>query len=294
MCTAINDMGTTHLFGRTLDLEYSLDEMVAVIPRNFEFSFIHQEKIHDHEAIIGTAHFEGDHPLFYDGMNESGLCVAALRFPKLCVYHDKAEHKINLASFELIPWILCKFNSAKQAHDALKDVNITQDGYSQKLPSSPLHWIVADKNDTFVIECREDGLKIYDNPYGVLANAPDFPTQCFINDKFGEPMLGDMSSSSRFIRTVNAKNCTLPAVDHTEAISRFFHILGTVNQPHGLFSADDRQLKTVYTSCMDTQNKTYYFTTYDCRTIRAVRLKSSYDLVQSFPMARGEQIEYLN
>lgn len=297
MCTAINDISKFHLFGRTLDLEATFNEQVVISPRSFPFSFIYEGATKKHFAIIGTAHVVDGKPLYFDGMNEHGLCAAALRFPELTVYHDKIDGKNNLASFELIPWILCNFKCAEDAAEALKNVNITPESISDKLPSTELHWIIADKNRSYVLESREDGLKIYDNPYGVLANAPDFPTQCFVLDKFGDPVLGDLSSSSRFNRAVNAVRHTLPAEEKVEAISRLFHIFSTVNQPHGLFRADERQLRTVYTSCMDTEDLVYYFTTYTCRQIHSVRLHNDLldnNEILSYPMAHKENIEYLN
>lgn len=297
MCTAINDISKYHLFGRTLDLETSFTEQVVISPRSFPFSFIHEGILEKHFAIIGVAHVVHGTPLYFDGMNEHGLCAAALRLPELTVYHGKANEKTNLASFELIPWILCNFKCADDASKALKNVNITADSFSDTLPSTELHWIIADKNKSFVIESREDGLKIYDNPYGVLANAPDFPTQCFVLDKFGDPVLGDLSSSSRFNRAVNAVRHTLPAEEKDEAVSRLFHIFSTVNQPHGLFRADERRLRTVYTSCMDTEDLSYYFTTYTCRQIHSVKLHNDLldnNEILSYPMAHKENIEYLN
>ncbi len=297
MCTAINDISKHHLFGRTLDLEYTLDEQVAITPRRYVFRFIHGETAYEHYAIIGAAHISGDIPLYYDGMNEKGLCAAALRLPALTAYHEKVPQKRNFASFELIPWILCNFDSAEAAKNALAEVNITPESFSDALSTTPLHWIIADRERSFVIESVEDGLKIYDNPYGVLTNAPDFPTQVTMLEEYGEPRLGDLSSSSRFIRAVNAKNYTLPTEKKTPSISRFFHLMSTVNQPHGLFRADERQLRTVYTSCMDTKDQTYYFTTYDCRKIRGVRMKNAHldlDTVSAFPMKRKEWIHFLN
>lgn len=297
MCTAINDISKHHLFGRTLDLEYTLDEQVVITPRRFTFRFLHEQASYEHFAMIGAAHISGDTPLYYDGMNEKGLCAAALRLPAITVYHEKQPEKCNLASFELIPWILCNFSSAKEAKDALENVNITPEGFSDALSTTPLHWIIADNKESFVIESVEDGIKIYDNPYGVLTNAPDFPTQVTMLEEYGEPRLGDLSSSSRFIRAVNAKSFTLPTEKKIASISRFFHIFGTVNQPAGLFRADERQLRTVYTSCMDTETLSYYFTTYDCRKIRGVRMKNAHldlDTVSAFPMKRKEWIHFLN
>ncbi len=297
MCTAINDTAKYHLFGRTLDVEESFDENVVISPRKLPFSFIHEGKCTDHLAIIGAAHIKDGTPLYYDGMNEKGLCATALRFPELTVYHNKKPNCKNLASFELIPWLLCNFDSASSAREALKTVNITPDSFTSELPSTELHWLVGDGKESFVIESREDGLKIYDNPHGVLANAPDFPTQCFVLDKYGDPMLGDLSSSSRFIRAEHALKYTLPADNKEGAISRIFHIFGTVNQPDGLFRADERRLRTLYTSCMDTEDLIYYFTTYTCRQIHSVRLHNDYlenDSILAYPMSHKENIEYLN
>ena len=297
MCTAINDISARHLFGRTLDLEYTLNEQVVITPRRFVFDFLHEGKSHEHYAVIGAAHVESGVPLYYDGMNEKGLCAAALRLPAITHYHEKQTDKCNLASFELISWILCNFDSAEAAKRALDRVNITPESFSGALSATPLHWIVADSEQAFVIESVGSGLKIYDAPLGVLTNAPDFPTQCKILQESGEPLLGDLSSSARFVRAINAKTYTLPSEKKIPSISRFFHLMSTVNQPYGLFRADERQLRTVYTSCMDTEDLTYYFTTYDCRKIRAVRMKNAHldlDQINYFPMAHKEWIHYYN
>ena len=294
MCTAIND---NRLFGRTLDVESSYGEQTVITPRRFPLKFLHIGDTSQHFAIIGTAYIADGVPLYYDAMNERGLCAAALRFPDLAVYHEAIPGKQNLASFELIPWLLSKFGNSNDAKIALQSVNITPHSFSKSLPATPLHWLVSDKNASFVVESTRDGLKIYDNPYGVLTNAPEFPTQCYIFEERGRPMLGDLSSSSRFVRAINAKTYTIRSDDEIESISRFFHVMSTVNQPSGLFRADERNLHTVYTSCMDTESLTYYFTTYSCRRLRGVRMQNA-DLegstLEAFPMTQGECIDFLN
>ena len=297
MCTAINDISKIHLFGRTLDLEYSLDEQVVITPRRYAFDFLHEGKSYEHYAIIGAAHLSSGTPLYYDAMNEKGLCVAALRLPVITVYHEKQPGRRNLASFELIPWVLCHFDSAKAAREAMTDVNITPESFSDGLSSTPLHWLVGDKNESFVIESTAEGIKIYENDYGVLTNAPDFPAQCKLFEENGDFSPDYLSSTSRFARAISAKEHTAKENRRAEAISRFFHIMGTVNQPNGLFRGDERQMRTVYTACMDTERATYYFTTYDCRKIRGVRLKNAHldlNTLTSFPMKRKEWMHYLN
>lgn len=297
MCTALNDVSGRHLFGRTLDLEYTLDETVVISPEHLPFSFIHEGKCEHHPAIVGVAHVHDETPLYYDAMNKDGLGAAALRFPELCVYHEKKAGSHNVASFELIPWLLCNFRSAREAAKALARVNITPDSVSPELPATPLHWIIADKDASFVVESVKDGITVYENPYGVLTNAPDFPSQCKALKDQGDSIPGDLSSQSRFIRIANAAKYTMPSDDTDGGISRFFHILGTVNQPDGLFRQDERRLRTVYTSCMDTKNSVYYFTTYASRQIRAVKLKDEYLPLTSpiaFPTSQKENIEHLN
>ena len=310
MCTAINETRGRHLFGRTLDLDRSYGEQVVISPRRLPFSFIYEGKISDHYAIIGTACLIDNIPLYFDAMNENGLCVAALRFPDVACYHQKQGDKVNLASFEVIPWILCNFSSVNEAKAALNRANITSDSFSAALSATPLHWIVGDKDGAFVVESDKGGLHIYDGAEGILTNAPEFPIQAqsaalLLNDKETEhfPIPGDMSSRSRFIRATYAKYHTEQAKGEAEAISRFFHIMGTVNQPLGFESArtigisSTAPMKTLYTSCMDSASLTYYFTTYSCRQIRGARLKNAHldlgDLI-SFPMEREEWFHFLN
>lgn len=306
MCTAIVD---GHLFGRTLDLEDAYGEEVVITGRGFPLHFIYEGESKNHLALIGTAHISSGVPLYYDAANEKGLCAAALRFPNLATYHEKNERSVNIASFELIPWALSKFSSVAEAKQFLKNATITRDDFSSDLPSTPLHWIFADKNDAFVVESVADGLKIYDAHEGILTNSPDLLTQrenlsrevkimhdtCLIGRK-NLDIAGDSSSSSRFIRAAYAKSHIPPCPDGNENVSRFFHIMGVVNQPLGFAENDNGSpIRTVYTSCIDTEGLIYYFTTYSNRQIRAVRLENiECDTLSRFSMRGGESICYLN
>ena len=46
--------------------------------------------------------------------------------------------------------------------------------YSNKFP-----WIISDKERSITIESVKEGLKIYDNPVGILTNNPPFESQMF-------------------------------------------------------------------------------------------------------------------
>ena len=154
-------------------------------------------------------------------------------------------------------------------------------------------------NSAFVIESVADGVKIYDNKIGVMTNAPDFPMQISkLEESDTEKLLGDGSSTSRFIRASYAKAHTIQETDRTLAISRFFHIMSTVSLPHGYSRGlGNKPMKTLYTSCIDTKDLTYYFTTYACRQIHGVRLidfKLDSDKLVTLPMPHEEKISYID
>ena len=104
---------------------------------------------------------------------------------------------------------------------------------------------------------------------------PDTELAHYSRGMGGMGLPGDLSSPSRFVRAVFAKNHT---ADSDNEISRFFHIMDTVSQPLGFALTEHGEpISTVYTACADLQEPTYYFTTYASRQIRAVSL-SSYSL----------------
>ena len=61
----------------------------------------------------------------------------------------------------------------------LENINITDTPFAEDLPVAQLHWIIADKGGCITLESVKDGLKVYDNPVGVLTNNPPFETQMF-------------------------------------------------------------------------------------------------------------------
>lgn len=319
MCTAIS-LEKNGIFGRTLDLEMSYGESVVMLPRRHEYRFLYEENEKAHPAILGTALVSGGVPLFFDAMNESGLAVAALNFPGYAVYDQPTEGKINLASFEVIPWILCNSSSVSQAVSFLKKVNVTSDSVSPDLPHTPLHWMIADGRSSAVAESTAKGFRIYDNPVGVMTNAPLFPYHIARLREFASlspyspenrlcpdidmkdiprgtgaiGLPGDWSSSSRFIRAVFAKNHTVRSNTRDGVISDFFHIADSVSIPCGCMRAGGgKSVRTVYTSCFDLERGAYYYTTYESRSIRCVSFDAldptSCDLVE-LKMEKEEMI----
>ncbi len=286
MCTA---MHTGNFFGRTLDLEYSYNETVTLTPRNFRFDL--REAAESRFAILGMATVENGYPLYYDAMNENGLCMAGLNFPKSACYPPFCEGKINIATFELIPYILGKCQSVAEARALLEDIHIYDGSFSDEFPASPLHWMIADRERSIVLELTADGKNIYENAAGVLANEPPFPVMLEHLENFsalsadepsvpcesrGEGALGlpgDWSSRSRFVRAAFAAKNTLPSNVENGVVTAFFRAIGTVEVPRGCVRLKDgKQVISHYTCCMDLSRGIYYYKTYEDTRIKAVAL----------------------
>jgi len=296
MCTAITYKTSDTYFGRTLDLEYSYNEKVVVTPRNFVFDFRRKESIRNHYAIIGMATVVNDYPLYYEAANECGLAMAGLNFPGNACYYEEKEDKDNISPFEFIPWILCQCRNLDEVLMLLEKINLCNINFNEDMPLSPLHWIIADKEKAITVEAVSVGLKIYENPVGVLTNNPEFDYHMtylcdFANltsfphkNNFGNIDLtpysrgigakglpGDNSSTSRFVRAAFTKLNSLSGDSENESISQVFHILGSANQTRGCVRLEGgKNMITEYTSCINLHKGIYYYTTYGNRCISSV------------------------
>ena len=123
MCTAISLKLNKHYFGRTLDLEYHYNESVIITPRNFTFHFRYNKPINTHYLIFGIGIIENNYPLYYDACNECGLSIAGLNLPHSTTYSSYVGSKVNITSFELIPYILSNCTNIKETIDILNNCN---------------------------------------------------------------------------------------------------------------------------------------------------------------------------
>ena len=320
MCTAATYKTKDFYFGRTLDYEFSYGDEVTAMPRNYPLKFRAAGNSENHYAIIGMAHVAEDFPLYY----EKGLGVAGLNFVGNAYYRDETEGKDNVAQFEFIPWILSKCATVKEATSLLENINITNTPFSDKLPTAQLHWIIADRDGAITVESVKEGIKIYDNPVGVLTNNPPFDEQMFrlndymrlspkspqnlFSDKLelktysrgmgGLGLPGDLSSQSRFVRVAFTKMNSVSEASENESVSQFFHILGSVDQQRGCCEVDGGKYEiTLYTSCCNADKGIYYYTTYENHQITAVYMHKE-DLdgksLSRYPLITGEQIKIQN
>ena len=324
MCTAITYNTKNHYFGRNLDLEYSYKETVTVTPRNYPLKFRKVNDINCHYAIIGMAYVAEGYPLYYDAINEKGLGMAGLNFPDNADYKEEKEGMDNIAPFEFIPWILSQCANLDEARKLLSKINIAKINFSEQLPASPLHWIISDKEASITVESVKDGLKIYDNPVGVLTNNPTFDIHMFNlnnymnlsieqpNNNFSKKLNlnaysrgmgamglpGDLSSASRFVKATFTKMNSISGDTESESISQFFHILGSVYQQRGcVHMGEDKYEITIYSSCCNMDKGIYYYTTYENSQITGIDMNKENlegtELV-NYDLIKGQQINMQN
>ena len=324
MCTAATYKTKDFYFGRTLDYEFSYGEEIVVMPRNFPISFCHMVEMKHHYALIGMAHLAGNFPLFYDAINEKGLGMAGLNFVSNADYKPFAPGKDNVAPFEFIAWILSQCTSVKEARLLLDKINLVNTPFSDQLPLAQLHWIIADQEEAITVESVKEGLKVYDNPAGVMTNNPSFDQQMhnlsnFMNLSPKSPsnhfsgklnlatysrgmgalgLPGDLSSQSRFVRVAFVKLNSISGDSESESVSQFFHILGSVDQQRGCCDVGEEKYEyTIYTSCCNASKGIYYYTTYENHQISGVdmhRENLDGDSLSRFPLILGEHINLQN
>ncbi len=324
MCTALTLSTKDHYFGRNLDLDRSYGEEVCIMPRHFPWVYRQMGEKTSHYAMIGMATVVNGMPLFYEAANEYGLGIAGLNFPENADYAPIDTNKENIAPFELIPWLLGQCKNPDEVKEKLSVISIADIAFSDTLPLSPLHWMIAYKDQSMVLEARKDGLHLYDNPVGVMTNNPPFFYQLENYQKYthlrtqnkdaayeknadysayctglgGVGLPGDVSSMSRFVRAAFARAHSVCAPDELSSVGQFFHLLSNVEMVRGICLTDEGTPDiTGYTACINLDKGLYYYTTYDNRQISCVDLHRA-DLdggsISRFPLLKTQNIAYQN
>lgn len=305
MCTGIRFTDTERnlYFGRNLDWAFSYGETPIITPRDFASAWAFNGAdagTADPRAVIGMAIEAEGLPLYFDCANEQGLAVAGLNFPGFAGY-EKApvEGKVNVAAYEFPLWVVKRFSSVDEVENALANTAIIAKPVNDKYPVSMLHWLIADKERSIVVEAMDSGLHVHHDDVDVLTNQPQFDwhrenlrnymgltpavpadvkwreaTLSAFGSGFGMWGLpGGFSSPDRFVRAAYLNAHYPQKATEAENVSRLFHTLtGAAMVDGGAAMTDGQFERTIYTGGYSARTQTYYWSTYEDPAIRSMGL----------------------
>lgn len=315
MCTGIRftDAEGAMYFGRNLDWTQGYGERVVATPpaATIPPAFERDDDPAVGHAVIGMGIVVAGIPLYFDCGNDAGLAVAGLNFPHSARYAaEPRQGSVNVAAYEFPFWIARTFSSLDEVRAALASVTVVAKPINEHLPVANLHWLIGDATGSIVVECMEEGMRVWENDADVLTNEPDFGWQrtnlcnyLTLTDEdldaaawgamklapFGsgpgmQGIPGDYSGPSRFVKAAFVNSHYPAQTGEAANVTRLFRTLGSVAVPEGAAKmADGSHEKTLYTSCFSPATMTYYHATYDDPRIRSYPI-ASVDLAGSKPV----------
>lgn len=311
-CTGVtlNAKDGSLIVGRTIEWGGSaLPSFYVVTPRNHTFKSLTPSGEHGlcYQSQYGWVGLSVVQKEFVaEGLNEQGLSCGLFYFPGYGEYvrYDSTKDSSSIADMQLVSWMLstCKdIDEVRRSITALRIVSVVPEQ-----GSATIHWRVTDRSgQQIVIEITDGGkINIYDNPVGVITNAPSFPWHLtnlnnYVNlfpgaapsIKLGEKILspfgagsgmlgipGDVTPPSRFVRMAFYR-ATAPQKDHAfDTVTQCFHLLNNFDIPIGIEHAEsevvDIPSATQWTSVLDTTGLKVYYRTFYNSNIRCIDLNS--------------------
>ena len=289
MCTSLK---YKNIMGRNFDYEISYGEEFVVVPSHT------YDNIY---AVMGICTMytdaNGVYPLFYDGMNEHGLCMAGLAFEGNAHYADpnnfeEWQGKRGVKVYDFIFKTLGRYNSVKEVKSYLENIILIDKRISEKYPNSDMHWLVCDKDDCIIIEQTKDGLNWYPAQTDALTNNPPYPFQLAnYNDEKDyigcgtypdkiwstrgmetDNLKGGYTSEERFIRVSYLKEKLEQSNYSANDIAQTFHLLGSVEQIYGATPVNDGFEYTIYSIAYDMDDVCAYIKTYNNLEVHRIAL----------------------
>ena len=297
------------VYGRSMEWgTFDLHSRVAIIPRGFAFQGLtpdgqNGKKWQAKYGAVALDMLERD-PLA-DGINEKGLAVGMFYHPGFAEYsaYDKAKSSQTITALDMVAYILTRYATIDEVKSGLEQVRVVP--VVEKAIGIPVfaHWMVTEPSGkAIVIEYLKGKLTIFDNPLGVITNAPSYdwhmtnlrnylnlsalalPTKNIEAMDFaplggGSGMIGlpgDYTPPSRFVRAVAWTQTARPLPNTGEAVYELFRILDNFNLPLGSAEGSEaaaENLKgmrssTIWTTAWDLANKKLYFHTQHNRRVR--------------------------
>ena len=314
------------IVGRSMEFAVDLKYDVVVVPRNKAYVSPAPDgkeglSWKTRYGYVGVAPFGMEYGLS-DGMNEKGLAMGLLWFESDMKWQDVApgEEKHALAQAMVGDWLLGNFLSVEDVKREIQKLKVFNYTDPETRMSPTVHFIVYDAQGGCIVIEYEDGMcHIYDNPLGIMTNAPRFPWQLtnlrqyvgMTSEKpepyrmsgltfpatghgsgmFGLP--GDLTPPSRFVRLAVLTRFSDEQPDAERTLNLAQHIINTFDIPFGLVTDTMPDKKTVlkestqWVTFRDLTKRIVYFRTYENQNLRKIdlnRLDFSGTAVRRIPM----------
>jgi choloylglycine hydrolase len=322
------------VYARTLEFALPLHSRIIVVPRNLALTGTGPDgqagsgmSWHSKYGVVGMDGI--GLPIVVDGMNEAGLAGGALYLPGYAEYQavPTGQERNSVASYELLLYILTNFATVAEAKAAVPKILVNRSSQAVFKMPVPLHVTLHDNSGaSLVIEYVGGRLTMYDNPTGVMTNAPPFdwhlahlgmnldlsvtePKPLRLGTLTLEPpssgagsvgLPGDMTSPSRFLRAFLFSYSAPKQPTSSAAAMLAFHILNNFDIVPGTIrtSADaaagggvNGTEITEWSTVADLKMKRYYVRTFEDLQARELDLdKAGLDgpAIRTIPVDQAE------
>ncbi|MCC9608658.1 choloylglycine hydrolase family protein [Blastopirellula sp. JC732] len=313
-CTGLRlisaDGGT--VIGRTMEFGFDLQSKALVVPAGVRLrnTLTDPSQGMSYDAKYG---FVGANVLGFemivDGVNDQGLYVGSFYFPGYAGYATLGPDNQDraLAPEDYGMWLLANCATVAEVKQRYNEV-VLVDRPIEQLGGKNFdgHFVVHDHTGaSVVIEPIDGGLRIYDNPLGVITNSPTFDWHMtnlrnYINlsvsnvpavkmediqlSGFGQGsglhgLPGDSTPPSRFVRAVAYSQAANQLKTTEETVNQVFHLMNAFDIPVGSIREKDGSTVTedytLWTTVSDLKNVRWLFRTYGDQTIRCIDVRKA-------------------
>lgn len=279
MCTSLiyKDSANRAYLGRTLELSVDLPYQIAWFPKKLALS----SKVGEQPEMswdTGRAFiaitmpsavprpdsaFEQNDLKVVEGINDAGLTFSVQSYSQASGQQDRlAKDQAALSAQDLGAWVLSHFSTVPDVKASLSDLPVVL----EPTPilgglEMPFHYSVHDRSGAgLVIEFHRGVRTVYDNPVGVMTNAPEFSwhltnlhNYTFLTNvdhskatfgsyeavqpgagisKAGVP--GTDTSVDRFVRAAYYAQFAEKQTDPDKAVEMVAHIMNNFDRPRGI------------------------------------------------------------
>ena len=298
------------VYGRTMEWgAFDLNSRITIIPRGYSFTGLtpdgeNGKKWTAKYGVVGLDMLEKD--LLADGVNEKGLAVGVFYHPGFASYPDYEKDKASnsITAVNVATFILTQYATLEEVREGMSEVRVVPVVEEALGKPADAHWmVVSPEGVCIVIEFFDGEMKIFDDPLGVITNAPTFDWHMMnlrnyvnlsavaIPDKKiddldfaplggGSGMIGlpgDFTPPSRFVRAVAWSQTARPTPTATETVYELFRILDNFNVPLGASEGSDgpshlkgMRSSTLWTTAWDLTDRVLYYHTMNNRRVRAL------------------------